>query len=267
MVSDMQAVIFLSHIYSTRIRDHFDRLKRETSGIVDCFFCLHRPNGAHEGDNVDFIITEKDEAALLPERFGYRKKKGLALGSYGFLDVVFLEAIRRAPGYEHYYMMEFDVDYSGDWKEFFEINAARTADFMGSHIHWRRDNMDWIHWNNHFSVPVHSDKHLMAQIVLMRMSLRMVNAYKAALESGDYIGNVEALAPIVALDHGLSIEDFGANFEFTPEQWRGKNYDPEYFHYRPIVGEWYWHERPQEFPVLGMLYHPIKPAGSPRSDA
>lgn len=254
-----QAVILLSHVHSPSIVSHFNRLKEETAGLVDAFFCLHRPGGAQPGDAADFIITEKDEEACMPHRLAYRKKHDLPLGTCGFLDLVFLSAVQRLPDYDYYYMMEFDVDYAGNWREFFEQVAPREGDLIAAHIHWRLQNPDWIHWRWHYSVPVPNNKQLMALIVLMRMSRRMVDVYTEALRSGKWVGNIEALAPTIALNHNLSIVDLGGRGDFTPPEWKEKYYNyGGTFEFRPIRGAKYWHQDQTGF-VPGLLHHPIKP--------
>ena len=94
----------------------------------------------------------------------------------------------------------------------------------------------------------------------------MIDAYVAAITSGQWGGHTEVLYPTIARHRGFGIEDLGGAGPFCPPASRGQfysnnnddpNLSPGTFVFRPPRHA-YFHEAPHEFAEANHLYHPIK---------
>src|SRR5690242_20269138 len=110
----MQAILFLTHVTGRRILRHFSRLKRETASRLDAFLCLHQTT-SFTLFPADFFIKSEDSEGILPVRCEERKR----YGPFGFVDLICFPAFQRLKHYSHIWLVEYDVDYAGDWDNFF----------------------------------------------------------------------------------------------------------------------------------------------------
>jgi hypothetical protein len=127
-IAAMQAVVFLTHLRSGRISRHFARLKRECG--FDAFLFFH---------------SKGDGAALLPSRAAEAKERKIAYDDGG-TDLIFIPAMLAPEGYEHIWLVEYDADFAGNWKTFFDKASESEADFLATTIFSKEDSEGWHHW-------------------------------------------------------------------------------------------------------------------------
>src|SRR5690242_16537195 len=188
------AVVFLTHINSRRIRRHFARLKRECG--LDAFFYLHA--GGKEGES------------LLPRRALEAEQRNLRY-EQGVTDLVIVPAMLTAKGHDYVWLVEYDADFSGNWREFFDAMSTRKADFLATTICSKADSEEWFHWS-WFEPPQGVTTLYRAFCPVMRWSSRLIGCYIRAIQTGQWGGHYEALVPTLALHKGFSVEDIGRDF-------------------------------------------------------
>lgn len=242
-----QALIFLTHIFSPRIRGHYLRLRQETEGLLDTYVVYNQNPDKHNDDPlIDFRVTDNDE---ISERFRQRRHRMSGVAG-GFVDGLFVPIILSSlKSYDYIWVMEFDVDYAGNWSDFFKLFPDDDeTDFLSPIIRSREAMPDWWNWN-WFKVPsnVDNSNYTFSFSVLMRVSFRLANTFNEAVRTDRWRGQGEALWPTITKHNGLSLKDIG----------EGSNYTRETFCYRPVTHYWYWHEAPEQF-TPGLLYHPVK---------
>ena len=264
-----QAVVFVTHVKNEAVRRHFLRLRSELKGLLDVFTCVFEPDQANNGDfPVDFEIGVKEAAHLLPTRVDQYRLRGANILP-GYTDLTYLPALFRAElaACEFIWVMEYDVDYAGHWKNFFKRAMQSSADLIGTTIFPREQNRNWYHWPWFSSPPnVPTEDHLRSFLPIVRFSRRMIETYVEAVKDPRWTGHTEALYPTIAHHHGLVIEDLGGTGPFCPPAQRLKNYlntpcgdlAPGTFVYRPVTQATYYQDAPQEFSLRDYLYHPIK---------
>lgn len=266
-----QAVILSTHILSSKIYGHFNRLKTETKNILDAYLCVREPVRYYDGKrfNADFSISRRDEKTLAPKRYAEMHKRGGAILP-GFSDLAGMPALLngRLSAYKYIWLVEYDVDFSGTWHDFFAELVQSDADLMGTTFYPRAQCPDWYHWAWFEAPPeVSADYHVRSFGPILRFSRRMINCYVDAARDGRWRGHSEALYPTLALYNGLKIQDFGGYGPFTPASLLGKNYcntstdrylSPGTFVFRPVEHRAYFRDAPEQFPTRGFLYHPVK---------
>jgi hypothetical protein len=235
-IAAMQAVVFLTHLRSGRISRHFARLKRECG--FDAFLFFH---------------SKGDGAALLPSRAVEAKERKIAY-DYGGTDLIFIPAMLAPEGYEHIWLVEYDADFAGNWKTFFDKASESEADFLATTIFSKEDSEGWHHWP-WFEAPPEVKTYYRAFCPVMRCSRTMLECYVQSLQTERWRGHYEALMPTIAAHKGLRVEDIGRGlYTNTPND---PQLSPGTFIFRPARDR-YFHESPASFET-GFLYHPIKP--------
>jgi hypothetical protein len=281
-----QALVFLTHIKSERIFRHFERLREETKGLLSPLLCIHDPiqvppiaklaraiiqlPGKIRIPTPHLTIDVASGARLLPKRFAQMQRRGGWFNN-GFSDLASMPAMLSEPlrEYEYVWLLENDVDYAGNWRDFFLRTMGSSADLLSTLIDTRSQDPDWEHWSWFRTPPeVSYDHHISSLHSISRFSRRMLSLYVNSVQSDLWQGHTEALYSTIARHHGLMISDLGGTGVFCPEQWRGKNF------YNPFVEGWnadkvtlthgpnalsaYFHEEPTRFLQRDVLYHPVK---------
>jgi len=169
------------------------------------------------------------------------------------------------PTYAHYWTIEYDVRYTGDWGTLLATLNDPGVAYYGTAMQRRASYPEWYHWR---SLCTGADDvaavHLVKSFTpLQRLSGAAISAIQTALRNG-WTGHYEALWPTAVAHAGLRLEDIGGTGEFTPKARRGQHYtctlhdrnlSPGSFVYRPTLQEH------QIRPGPPRLWHPVKPAG------
>ena len=271
-VHEKQAVVFVTHTQNSEIGRHFARLQSEVAGLVDVFVCLDASDPTQPCEPnfpVDFRIAREDAARVLPRRYQESRERTGGLLNGGYTDLAYWPALMddRLASYKYLWILEYDVDYSGDWRDFFTRTMPSSADLLGTTIFPRTQSKDWVFWESFRSPPeVPFEAQLRSFIPIARFSRRMLEVYTDAVSDSRWGGHTEALFPTIAHFNQLRVEDLGGEGPFCPPEWRSKNYvntpldaklSPGTFVYRPATHS-YYHDTPQEFSRRDFLYHPVK---------
>jgi hypothetical protein len=186
------------------------------------------------------------------------------------LDWALLQFYRMIPEYQHYWMIEYDVRYSGNWDHLLQELDDPAVDLLATVIQRRSEHPGWSHWYSLCTLPVdglpqHHDRQVKAFAPMMRLTQRAFAAVDAAYRRG-WHGHYEALWPTVIEAAGMRIEDIGGSGSFTPAARVGRHYTstagssslwPGSFIFRPAIPE---SEMKNAIPLL---WHPVKPAETP----
>lgn len=263
------AIAWLTHFQDPQVDAAFARLAREAAPWAQAFRVRHDPedNRARGEDLGDaLLITDGEVSAALPRRSMQMSLLGQSI-SGGFVDLVMMAAMRRLAAYERVWFVEYDVDFSGDWGDFFAAMRGSEADLLGTTIYPRARTEGWFHWT-WFDAPEDLPPEAQARgfYPIVRLSQRFAKAYAEELDSA-WFGHYEALYTSIALRRGLRVEDIGAEGPMTPPERRGLFYantdDPGItvgtFRHKPPVASAYYPDDPQRAPK-DFLWHPVKTA-------
>lgn len=169
-------------------------------------------------------------------------------------------------GFEYYWLVEYDVRYTGRWEQFFARFEDCSADLITEHIRRHAEEPGWLAWEP-FGHPQHKVplcERLRSFNVIYRISRRALTFLDRELRTGWY-GHHEVLLVSVLYRNGFALLDPGGDGEFVPEGRRNEVYSsdsspngsligPGTVRYRP------WNCRPGHLP--NKLYHPVKPASN-----
>lgn len=251
------AGLFITHVWSPRIRRHFDRLVEQSGHLVD-WRPLYNPWSLEQLLEGHGDIPLRRDDARVREAIDHGRLQ------MGYMDVLLMPHARAAAN-EFVWLLEYDVDFSGDWVSLFAQFADNRADLLTTTLNSELRDPAWTFWNS-AKAPVDFGDRLRGFLPLARVSKRLLDAYDEAVSSAGWRGHYEFILPTVARSRRLHIEDIGGVGPFTPRRRRGRNYvnvpanhrlGPGTFIWRPSLPD-YFHEDPSRFSHADMLYHPVK---------
>ena len=154
-------------------------------------------------------------------------------------------------GYDYYWLVEYDVRFSGSWKYFFNSFQDVDADLITSRMWKYSDNPSWCWWKciwhpRHF-IPL--EERLSSFNPVYRISNRALQHLHNSHGDG-WVGHYEVVVPTLLQNSGFKLVGIGGAERFVPPDQKDKFYTPKTFRWRPVFKA-----------VTGKvnkLYHPVK---------
>ena len=263
-----EAVLVLNHFLDRDLVDLHAELVNECGASRDVFLLSDRtqrslPIVRLPVQRKEFVFTQKNLRAL-----GFSGKQDLRLSGAGArslklgnAELPVLLFAGAHPHYDYYWVIEYDVRFSGSWGDFFGACATSEADLLGTSITRYDDNPDWSHWPS-MKLPgldVPRAQWLRGFFPVYRLSRKAVSCINGGYQAAAQ-GHMESLFPTLVHHAGLIVEDIGGEGEFVPTGNQNRFYtnhrnsndlSPGTFVYRPVL------RRSGTQP--DMLWHPVKP--------
>jgi glycosyltransferase involved in cell wall biosynthesis len=262
------AVLFRTHEWTDPIRDGFRRLVRETPQADVCVVAYIAPQQRvpEAGTDTAFFIGASDLTAL-PYPGKLRGFNAARPGGGNDLPVMWFW--RNFPGYDRYWVVEYDVHYTGKWGALFADLDESPADLLATAVMDQDENPRWGWWPaftpGDFDVP----KHRMTKCFppFCRLSSRALAAIDDAYVAG-LAGHYEITWATICRLRDLLIEEIGGDGRYTPRARRNRYYTMTPTHWTLFPGTFVYRPgfRPEDVHKLGasydgadLLWHPVKP--------
>ena len=264
-MSANEAVLYRTHIINSMIRREIDRLRSE---VADCdHFVVGYLNddvAAPAAPVPNDRMYRRVDLAALP----YLRKIASAdwIKTNGDNDLPVLVFYREQPHYDFYWVVEYDVRYTGHWRPFFDKLRTSDTDFLSTTMQGYRENPRWWWWKTLVNAPSGPLRRMRCFTPFGRLSNRALAAVDHWYREGG-AGHYELTWPSVCKTKGLKIEDIGGLGRYTPERWRGRHYantplkanlSPGTFVFRPPFKDASLPTEGQKYDDRPMLWHPIK---------
>lgn len=179
----------------------------------------------------------------------------------GNVESSFLEFFEEHGSYAHYWFIEYDVDFTGDWLTLIAAFQQSDADLLSTTLVPYEEYPDWSLWKS-VAAPAEQSidwsKAVRGFYPVIRFTPEALRAIREALASG-WVGHFEGLLATIMLHKGLSIEDIGGAGPFVSEGNENRFYTNNRLHEDLRPGSFVF--RPK-MPVPGTtpntLWHPVK---------
>ena len=253
---------FVTHIWTPEVAEHYARLQREAGPVLDVFLVYQQ--GAEEqtlpqGMQPDLVVRMADSAQHFPLRYEEFLERP---NPWGYVDLVWLTAFLspRLAAYERFWLVEYDVDFSGDWAKFFGAAATYAGDLLTTRI--RPLSADpTFHFAPIYRQPASAPADpLLVFMPISRVSRRLLDHYRLTLLQPGWHGHFEMILPSM-------VAEIGGHDAQAPAERRGLHYDGTFAElqsmktthaYRPPRGFRYYGAAPHRFRQPDRIYHPIK---------
>jgi hypothetical protein len=242
-----QAVLYLTTKSNEWTLRAFHALEQSLQGMADVYFAYHQqgdvlPVSLQNIENL-FVFTSD----VLKE-LGYTpiERGKLVPGSNHF---PLLKFFKENQCYDYYWLVEDDVRFSGDWKDFFDSFASSTSDFLSSVIETKAENPTWYWWTSlkTGNEVIAEEKLLKSFNSIYRLSSQALVCIDAHLRIG-WMGHYEVLLPTLLYNKGFLLEDFGGEGTFVRPENNAKFYDDTSMRIAPVLPD----DR------KNYLFHPVK---------
>lgn len=242
-----QAVLYLTTKSNEWTLSSFHALEQSLQGMADVYFAYHQqgdvlPVSLQNIENL-FVFTSD----VLNE-LGYTpiEKGKLVPGSNHF---PLLKFFKENQCYDYYWLVEDDVRFSGDWKDFFDSFASSTSDFLSSVIETKAENPNRYWWTSLKvgNEVIAEEKLLKSFNPIYRLSSQALVCIDAHLRIG-WMGHYEVLLPTLLYNKGFLLEDFGGEGTFVRPENNAKFYDDTSMRIAPVLPD----DR------KNYLFHPVK---------
>lgn len=252
------AILVLSHVMNREVMAFFKQIKKECSEYYDVVFLCDNSSGVFDEfkNNNDYYLftTEGLQSLNYPGRSAiayqdkargenpYHKDFNFVPGS---IDLPVLAFFGSRPGYAHYWVIEYDVRYSGSWHRFLSSFAKSDAALLGTTLTRYEAIPDWYHWSglDLRGKPIEKDQYIRGFFPIYRISnpalAQLDRDYRCGVK-----GHFECLGPTLLLHAGFKLEDLGGNGEFVRPENRNRFYSntpttetlaPGSFVFRPVM--------------------------------
>jgi hypothetical protein len=180
-------------------------------------------------------------------------------------DLAVMRFFRGNPNFDYYWIIEYDVRYTGDWNLLFEDLNSSSEDLLCTHVASYQQSPDWSHWSSFSAGDETIDKARLVRAFLpfSRLSKRLMQAIDERCRRG-WSGHPEVLWPTVAKATGLSIGEIGGLGSLVPDERKGKYYDSAIARsgiFFSTFGAWPFFSAKSAFDVTSppdLLWHPVK---------
>ena len=253
--SPKQVFLFFCHFVTSQVINEYKKIKQETVDLGDSIYLLHvvshETPSLLQGHN-SFLFSYKSLSALGYTFIG----KTLVPGHCHF---PLLQFFSENPNYDYYWVIEYDVKFSGKWSHFFNYFRKIGKDFLTSNIRTYQERPNWPWWPSlrHPQKLIPYEKCLRSFNPIYRISKSSLTFLDECLKNG-WKGHNEVLLPTLLYRDGFSLMDFGGKGKFTPPELKNKFYTSSErgplregtLRYRPVFTE-IGNEK-------NKLYHPVK---------
>lgn len=215
-----QALIFVTHKLNIDQLNKYKRLKLAFSSYGDVFLVRQlEEQSCQLIDGIDEVVFTIEDLDQLPYK---AIESSIIPGSNHFILFLFF---KKYPYYSHYWNIEYDVEYSGEWKDLFDNFAVSESDFLSSHIRPFNKEPEWYWWSSLFTGKIHIPlrERIASFNPIYRMTARAMIFLHNTLSSG-WTGHHEVFIPTVLKLYGFNLEDFGGNGEYVIDKNRNKFY-------------------------------------------
>jgi hypothetical protein len=215
-------ILYRAHHISQKVLDEVARLKAELDG-VDVVIVGYLEETVAGGETEGTIIYDKADVCALP--YPVKLSDVPWPSTIGHNDLPVLKFFLENPKYDYYWLVEYDVRYTGDWSLIFDDLMLSSADLLATSIVDNAQQPDW-HWWPSLKIP--NDLETAPQMVRSFLPFcRISNALLRELDiqhKAGWSGHYELVWPTVARAFGYSIEDIGGQSAYTPEHRMGQHY-------------------------------------------
>jgi hypothetical protein len=127
------------------------------------------------------------------------------------IELPLLWFFQRNPGYEHYWLMEYDVRFTGHWSDFFGRFCGSQSDLLATTLYDYSFRPGWDNWGTLQSPQrIPEQERVRALLSLCRLSNSALRVIHQAYCDG-WSGHYEVTIPTILKVHGFSLEDFGGS--------------------------------------------------------
>ena len=149
-----QLILYVSHIINDETLWRYRKLRDDVKPLgIDVLWCFNNKNDMVRIPDDIAIEMASDDAILSANEFLFKAHNKPLVWS---VPAYFLmKTFEKHPEYDYIWLVEYDVCYSGDWKNFFERMNKIPHDFICEKLTSRYASSKWCWWSSSRMYGVH----------------------------------------------------------------------------------------------------------------
>jgi hypothetical protein len=218
------ALLWMTHVWNQKLESEFEKiLHMDYPGSPDVWLILDAKTPGARDIARQYkrchLFTLKEMFQRLP----YPRLSEVTLYSQSHFPILDFYLSHRE--YDRYWVIEFDVRYTGEWESFLKSFEPFDHDLVTSHIRHISEEPDWCWWNSfvHPTKTIDRARYLRSVNVIYRMSNRALCLIHNAQQDG-WRGHPEVLFPTLLENSGYSLLDVGGDSKFTLPGFKNRYY-------------------------------------------
>ena len=256
-----QVVVMRGFYTDVHVINRLIKLKSELDSQYDFFFLYdQKPNKTKLADiPTDISVASFHQDNWVDYKTPDPYNKTFIPGNEETMFIMFQE---QHPQYEYYWFIEYDVDYSGNWLDFFCFFTDNKVDLLTTTLVKYDEFPNWGMWKS-LTPPMSGgefkkEDKLLGFFPVCRFSNTSLLFIKERLAQG-WSGHPEALIATLLRANGFSIEDIGGEGSFVSPENKGKHYTNDRFDEDLKPGTFIFRPKMTSMGTTpNMLWHPVK---------
>jgi hypothetical protein len=254
-----ECIVFLAHHTAPGAMAALSKLVDECGSMLTIVPVFDQTRKSFPVDHIANarVVRWKDLTRQLPYREKHREHRGTFWPRN--IEMPLMGFFQESPRYANYWLMEYDVRFTGHWKELFGHFAASKSDLLATTIFDYDFRPEWDNWKTLRSPQGVAERdRVRALLSLCRLSNTALQAVHRAYCEG-WSGHYEVTIPTILKTQGLTLEDFGGSGRYVAPGNHNRFYrnTPEVGGLAPGTFTIAANAICDEYP-LNMLWHPIK---------
>jgi hypothetical protein len=262
------AIVYYTHNASDIRNTELRRLRSEIPPSIDIWAigCCSNINDLSAINNVGIQIAPYMREDLVKLPYKAKMSNSNIKTLRGCTDLPILQFFRDHPNYDHYWIVEYDVRFSGGWDFLFDDLLKSDADLLCTHLASYRSSPGWMHWRTFESggETVPDDEKIRCFLPFCRLSNKLLRQIDSHY-SRNWSGHFEALWPTIARLTGCKIEEIGGEGVYVPASRKGKYYYSHFISnlvFLSTFNAWPYYSNASRFESSSFppntLWHPVK---------
>jgi hypothetical protein len=252
------AVLFMTHYVTDKLISNYYKLVSDMEEKLDVYWLFNSEDKEINivDNNINFFHFSKHDLF----KVGRMLFNNDIYGNVNFIPLLF--HLKYPQRYDYYWIIEYDVLFTGKWSVLFNSFMNNDADLLSTHIaHYNEFNKGWYWWR---SFIISDRKYDLPQCLksfnpIYRLSNRAMEFLEHELKNGNP-AHFETVVPTLLYNNGFRLEDIGGTGDFVAKENRNKYYiqgadiNNGTMRYRPE----FLLDEIRCMKIDNMLFHPIK---------
>ncbi len=240
--------LFMCHTFEKETAQEYQKILRATKGIGETCVLFH-----FRGNKLPSKLEKSKRYSFTDESLSHLKysmfRKSITDGNCHF---ALLQFFLDNPEYDFYWLIEYDVRFSGDWRQFFNYFDRSKADLLSCYIRNYADTPNWPWWGlKHPTKEIPLQERYASFEPIYRLSNRSLKLLDLLLRDG-WRGHQEVVIPTLLYHYGFRLRDFGGEGKFVKPRDENRFYlYNSTLRWRPLIKRVGKNDH--------KLYHPVKP--------
>lgn len=253
-----ECLLFLSHHTRTKAMASLKKLRADCSHL-DIIPVFDQTQGTLDVDNIPgaWLINCEYITRLLDYPTKHQHHPGTFWPKN--IDLPLMGFFQQQPHYDYYWVIEYDVRYTGNWQDFFKHFQLNNSDLLATTLYDYAIRPQWANWNSLRSpIPVPESDRTRALLSFFRISQKAITRLHEAYTQG-WGGHYEVTIPTVLRHYGYTLEDMGGDGSYVAPENINRFYtntpkNPGLAPGTYVLNEW----QRQKNIIPNMLYNPFK---------